>query len=97
MQERQEMWVWTLGWEDPQEKGMATHSSISRIMEDCIDRGAWWATVHGVTKSHMTECTCEHTHRIAQEGDVQVGVQKTTWYIDGNFLNTLASSKWRKD
>ena len=28
-----EAWVWTLGWEDPLEKGMATHSSIlaSRI------------------------------------------------------------------
>ena len=24
----QEMWVWSLGWEDPLEKGMATHSSI---------------------------------------------------------------------
>ena len=28
MQEAQEMWVWSLGWEDPLEKGMATHSSI---------------------------------------------------------------------
>ena len=24
----QETWVWSLGWEDPVEKGMATHSSI---------------------------------------------------------------------
>ena len=24
----QETWVWSLGWEDPQEKGMATHSDI---------------------------------------------------------------------
>ena len=24
----QEIWVWSLGWEDPPEKGMATHSSI---------------------------------------------------------------------
>ena len=24
----QETWVWSLGWEDPLEKGMATHSSI---------------------------------------------------------------------
>ena len=24
----QETWVWSLGWEDPQEKGKATHSSI---------------------------------------------------------------------
>ena len=26
--EMQETWVRPLGWEDPQEKGMATHSSI---------------------------------------------------------------------
>ena len=39
----------TLGWEDPLEEGMATHSSILawRIP---MDRGAWWATVHGVAK-----------------------------------------------
>ena len=38
------------GWEDPLEKGMATHSSILawRIP---MDREVWWATVHGVTKS----------------------------------------------
>ena len=28
MQELQEMQVWSLGWEDPLEEGMATHSSI---------------------------------------------------------------------
>ena len=45
-----ETWVWSLGWEDPMEEGMATHSSILawRIPKD---RGAWWDTVHGVTKS----------------------------------------------
>ena len=39
-----------LGWEDPLEKEMATHSSILawRIP---MDRGAWWAIVHGVAKS----------------------------------------------
>ena len=43
-----ETWVLSLGWEDPLEKGMATHSSVLawRIP---MDRGAWWATVHGVT------------------------------------------------
>ena len=46
----QETWVGSLGWEDPLEQGLATHSSILnwRIL---MDRGAWWATVHGVTKS----------------------------------------------
>ena len=28
MQEVQEMWVWSMGWEDSLEEGMATHSSI---------------------------------------------------------------------
>ena len=45
-----ETWVQSLGWEDPLEEGMATRSSILawRIP---MDRGAWWATVHGVAKS----------------------------------------------
>ena len=46
----QETWVGFLCWEDPLEEGMATHSSLLawRIP---MDRGAWWATVCGVTKS----------------------------------------------
>ena len=46
----QETWVQSLPWEDPLEEGMAIHSSVLawRILED---RGAWWATVHGVVKS----------------------------------------------
>jgi len=28
LQETQELWVWSLGWEDPLEKEMATHSRI---------------------------------------------------------------------
>ena len=45
----QETWVPSLGWEDPLEEGMATHSSILawRIP---MDREAWWATVHGGCK-----------------------------------------------
>ena len=45
----QETWVQSLGQEDPLEKETATHSSI--CLENPMDRGAWWATVHGVTKS----------------------------------------------
>ena len=43
-------WVPSLGWEDPLDEGMTTHSSILawRIP---MDRGTWQATVHGVTKS----------------------------------------------
>ena len=54
MQESQETWVQFLGWEDPLEEGMATHSSIL-AWKILMDRGAWQATVHGVTESHRTE------------------------------------------
>ena len=45
-----ETWVWSLGWKDPLEEDMATHSSILawRIP---MDRGAWQAAVHGVARS----------------------------------------------
>ena len=47
---RRETWAQSLGWEDPLEESMATPSSILawRIPRD---REAWWAIVHGVTKS----------------------------------------------
>ena len=45
-----EIWIQSLGWDDPLEKGMATHSSVL-VWRIPMGRGAWWATVHGVTKS----------------------------------------------
>ena len=45
-----ETWVRSLGWEDALEEGIATHTNILawRIP---VDRGTWWAIVHGVAKS----------------------------------------------
>ena len=61
----QETWVRLLDGKDPLEKEMATHSS-GHYLETCMDRGAWQATVHGVTKSQndwVTNIfTCTHTH-----------------------------------
>ena len=60
------MQVQSLGQEDPLEEGIATHSSIlawkiswtekpgglqSSFLENSVDRGALWATVHGIAKS----------------------------------------------
>ena len=45
-----EIWVRSLVWEDALEEGMATHTSIL-AWRISMDREAWWATVHGVTKS----------------------------------------------
>ena len=46
----QEMWVRSLGWEDPVEEEMANPLQYS-CPEDPMDRGVWQPTVHGVTKS----------------------------------------------
>ena len=45
----QEMRVRSLGQEDRLEESMATHSSIL-AWRVSMDRGAWRATVHGVTR-----------------------------------------------
>ena len=61
-----ETWLWSLGWEDPLEEGMATHSSILawRIP---MDRGARLATVHVVTghnwaSKHSTARSAYYLH-----------------------------------
>ena len=55
----QEAWVQSLGWEDPPEEGIATHSSILawRIP---MDTGAWQATVHGVAKRRTLSDSAQH-------------------------------------
>ena len=49
----QETRVWFLGREYRLKKKMATDSSILAL-ENPMDRGAWQATVHGVTKESDT-------------------------------------------
>ena len=53
---KQEMAVRSLGREDPLEEETATHSSILawRIL---MDRGAWWATIHRVAESQVSNYT----------------------------------------
>ena len=46
----QETWIRSLSWEDPLEEGMATYSSIL-AWRIAMDRGAWQATVHRLTRS----------------------------------------------
>ena len=44
VQETEEVQIRSLGWKDPLEEGMATHSSI-------LSWRIWWAAVHRVAKS----------------------------------------------
>ena len=46
----QETWVRSLGREDPLEKERNVNPLQYSCLENPMDRGAWWATVHGVAK-----------------------------------------------
>ena len=79
-----ETWVQSLGWEDPLEKGTATHSSIL----------AWripW-TVHGVTKSQtqLSDFHFQPTHRIFSS---HPGNSKLCWFEDLSSKTRNASSR----
>ena len=49
MQKIQETWVRSVGQEDPGRR--AWNPLQYSCLENSMDRGAWWATVHGVAKS----------------------------------------------
>ena len=51
----QETWVPSLGWEDPLEKGMVTHSSFLAWRIPWTEEPVG-ATVHGVAKSQIQLC-----------------------------------------
>ena len=57
-----------LGQEDPLEEGMATHSSS--CLENSLDRGTWWATVHRVAQS-QTQLKQLITHAHNKSGYLQ--------------------------
>ena len=63
-----ETWVQSLGWEDPLEESMATHSSILdwRIS---MDRGTWWTAVRGVTKSRTRLSDQAQTKKMISHSD----------------------------
>ena len=50
-----ETWVHSLGWEYSLEEEMAKAKTPLQYscLENPMDRGAWWATVHGVAESWM--------------------------------------------
>ena len=46
----QEIWVWSLAWEDSWRRKWQPTPVFSSL-GNCMGRGAWWATVYGLTKS----------------------------------------------
>ena len=56
-----ETWVQSLGWEDPLEKAIVTHSNILAWRISWIEEPGGLPTVHGVAKSR-TQLNDKHFH-----------------------------------
>ena len=61
----QETWVLSLGWEDPLGEGNGKPLQCSWLGNP-MDRGAWRATVHGVTDSEMGLSEIMHVQFLAK-------------------------------
>ena len=61
----QETCVWSLSWEDSPGEGNGNPLQYS-CLEDSMDRGAWWATVHGATQRIIldSQVSCEDLHTV---------------------------------
>ena len=55
----QETWVQFLGREDPLEKENGNPLQYS-CLKNAMNRGAWWATVHGSQKGQTGLSTAQH-------------------------------------
>ena len=61
MEEMHEMRVWSLGGEDSLEKENGNALQYY-YQENPVDRGDWWATIHGATKSQKWLSSWAYTH-----------------------------------
>ena len=89
----QETWVWSLGWEDPLQEGMATHSSIL-TWKIPMDTGTWQATVHEVTTSQTQLNDYQSKYNIIIDFHVMARTVDSEWTLLGALLRQQMSNVW---
>ena len=85
MSAMQETRAWSLGREDPLKKGMATHSGILSCLENPMNRGAWRATVTGISKS-QTQLSDWHLNLFTPGRDDIANCWKTLVTLESKLL-----------
>ena len=82
MQEPQETRVWSLGWEDPLEGGMATHSGFLAWRISCAEEPGGLQSIGLQRVGHdWSDLACMHAHIFMH--DIIIGAHwvKSTWYL----------------
>ena len=77
----QEIWIWVLGSGISPGEGNGYPLQYS-CLENSVDRGAWWAIVHGVTKNQTHPSTHEHI----ESSDFILYVSVTPCGMGENFI-----------
>ena len=88
-----ETWVRSLCWEDSPGEGNGNPLQYS-CLENPMERGAWQATVHGVTKSRtrLSDFTfiLMHVNLNIQKTKIMASSPITAWQVDGETVGTVA-------
>ena len=80
-----EMWVWSLDGRSP---GVGNCNTLQNSCQEIfIDRGVWWATIHGVTKSQTQLST--HVDQVCKRS-----ARKS---VTGTTLKTISKDGTRKN
>ena len=82
------MRVPSLGWEDAMSAGGHGNPLQSSGLENPLGRGAWWAAVHGVTKS-QTQPKRLSTQYISLDGEVGCQQQFRAEPLSGNIAKEV--------
>ena len=67
-------------------------------LENPMDRGAWWATVHGVTKNWtwLSECMCVHTRIYTEDATCQGAARPVHYNYGACVLEPRNCNYWAR-
>ena len=95
----QETWVWSLGWKDPMEKEMATHSSIlaweipwtegpGRLQFTGLQKSQTWQWLNNNNK-YTSSCTL-----VVKEKKKRMKSRKLLWFLNELFWSFISLDKF---
>ena len=98
----QETWVQSLGWEDPLEKGKATHSILARRIPWTVDGVAktriWLSDFHFPRSKHGCKHGCKHVRTYPELSMFSWRTLRFEFWVRRNLVSkgSIKESSWKK-